>query len=275
MLKRNRNNDTKQQTALENQRPSKRRRSSMSLIKYITICLIFGALMYRIVFDWDMYFHGAILEMRRESQSGYDYFVRIPPGYHAFSGKRPLLIYLHGAGETGKDIAELKKRDPFFWSREYVNTADYPFITVTPVTEIHGWNPDRLKRLVMELISNRDRFAIDDQRIYLTGFSMGGFGTFEAAEKYPDLFAAIAPVAGGGDVDQAERLKTMPVWAFHGDADSAVPYRCSKEMIEAIQKSGNKNARLTTFPKSGHGIVVDVYRNPELYQWFLQHRREK
>lgn len=275
LSKRDPDYDTYQQKNRDNTPFDKQKRCVMSFLKYAAISLLIGVFFYRLVFDWDMYFNGATFEMRHESRSGYDCLVRIPPGYHAFSGKRPLLIYLHGSGETGKDIAELKKNDPSVWSHDYIERQEYPFITVTPVTATHGWNPERLKILVEELLSNRDRFAIDETRVYLTGYSMGGFGTFETAENYPELFAAIAPVAGGGNKEKAEQLKNIPIWAFHGDQDTAVPYSCSKETINAIENCGNEHARLTTYYGAGHGIVVDVYRNPELYKWFLQQRRKK
>lgn len=243
-------------------------------VKLFLFCAISVAIVYRIAFDVAMYLHGATLEIRGESRSGYNYLMRIPPGYHAFSSRRPLLIYLHGAGETGKDITDLKTGDPSVWSREHVAQEEYPFITITPVTEIHGWNPARLKLLIDELISNRDRFKIDKNRIYLTGYSMGGFGTFQTAEEYPELFAAIAPIAGGGNIEHAECLKELPIWAFHGDSDSVVPYSCTAEMMTAIEKTGGTQAKLTTFQGADHGIVVDVYRNPKLYQWFLQQRRK-
>ncbi len=275
LLKRNPDHDAIQQMNQEDKPFEKWKRWEVSFVKYITICILIGVILYRAVFDWEMYFYGETLEIRHESRSGYDYLLRLPPGYNAFSGKRPLLIYLHGAGEIGKDIAELKKSDPSVWSHNYVERKDYPFITVTPVTVIHGWNPKRLKILVEELLLNRDRFAIDETRVYLTGYSMGGFGTFETAENFPELFAAIVPVAGGGNKDESKRLKSMPIWAFHGDKDTAVPYSCSKKMIDAIEKSGNEHVRLTTYHGAGHGIVIDVYRNPKLYQWFLDHNTSK
>lgn len=241
-----------------------------TILKIAIVVVALILLAYRIDFDIATFNGGSTLVIRGESRSRYNYLLRIPPGYHLFSGKRPLLIYLHGAGETGKEITELMDSDPSVWSREYLEEKDYPFITVTPVTETPGWNPERLKILVDELLSNRDRFAIDETRIYITGYSMGGFGTFRTAEEYPELFAAIAPVSGGGDPQKAERLKEIPIWAFHGDADDCVPYTCSQESIAAIQTAGNGRARLTTFPGAGHGIVLDVYRNSELYRWFLQ-----
>ena len=244
-------------------------------LRYIIPVFITAIIVYRIVCDLASYRNGMTLVARNESRSGYDYLLRVPPGYHLFSGKRPLLIYLHGSGEVGKQVTDLIQSDPSNWSQGYVRSSDYPFITVMPVSAQYGWDPDRLQVLVKELTSNRDRFTIDETRVYLTGYSMGGFGTFHTAEKYPNLFAAIAPVAGGGDIDKADQLAEIPIWAFHGDADSVVAYSGSKEMIDAIQECGNTNIRLTTFHEAGHGIALDVYRNPQLYQWFLQQRRER
>jgi predicted peptidase len=100
---------------------------------------------------------------------------------------------------------------------------------------------------------------------------MGGFGTFAVAEEYPDLFAAIAPLAGGGETNRPERLKSIPVRAFHGDEDKVVSYDHSVKMIEAIKAVGNCDAQLTTVPRGKHQICPDVYGNPEIYRWFLEH----
>ena len=123
--------------------------------------------------------------------------------------------------------------------------------------------PQRLREL-LERLQNR----FEPQRIVVTGYSMGGGGTWEFAQSYPELIDAAAPVCGCGDPAEAEKLKDVPVWAFHGELDEVIPLKCSREMVEAINEAGG-TAQLTTFSDLGHGISRQVYENPRLYQWLL------
>ena len=102
---------------------------------------------------------------------------------------------------------------------------------------------------------------------------MGGFGTFHIACDSPQTFAAIVPVAGGGEPARAERLKNVPTWAFHGDADTVVACENSTKMIDAMKEIGCSEVKLTVLEGKGHGIVHDVYGQQEVYQWLLSHRR--
>jgi predicted peptidase len=121
------------------------------------------------------------------------------------------------------------------------------------------------------------KYAVDKDRIYLTGLSMGGFGTWDWATTEPDRFAAIAPICGGGRTRAAKRIKQIPTWVFHGDKDEAVPVKESKDMVEALEKVGGK-PKLTIYPDTGHDSWTRTYENRELYKWFLEHKasgREK
>jgi predicted peptidase len=118
------------------------------------------------------------------------------------------------------------------------------------------------------------KYRIDTDRIYLTGLSMGGFGTWEWATKYPDQFAAIAPVCGGGDLMFADRLTKIPIWAFHGEADPVVPVNRNTDMVKAINEKGG-SARMTIYPGVGHGSWVNAYNDEELFKWFLQFTKKK
>ena len=113
---------------------------------------------------------------------------------------------------------------------------------------------------------------IDRDRIYLTGLSMGGFGTWALALRHPERYAAILPVCGGGERQLARRLREMPIWAFHGDADQVVPVERSQEMIDAIKKLGGP-PRFTAYPGVGHDSWTATYDNPEVYEWLLAQRR--
>ena len=241
-------------------------------ILFWTTCALIVAL--RIQFDIATWFHGSTIAVRFVEPGDYEYLLHFPPGYTDFNAPRPLLIFLHGAGETNKGLDVLRKCDVWHYVQGHVEASDFPFIVVSPTTPKHGWEPRRIVALLDELLYDKTkRWQIDETKIYLTGFSMGGFGTFRTACEFPDRFAAVVPVAGGGEVENAVKLKDVPTYAFHGDADDVVPYECSAKMIEAVKTSGNTNARLTTLHGAGHGIAGDVYRNPELYRWLrAQHR---
>ena len=130
-----------------------------------------------------------------------------------------------------------------------------------------GLQLELLNALLDEVVSEH---RIDEQRIYLTGLSMGGFGTWRLAMAYPDRFAAIAPVCGGGDPDQAPEVAHLPTWVFHGAKDNVVSIENSKRMIDALKKAGG-NVKITIYPDAGHDSWTETYNNPKLYDWFLSH----
>ena len=232
-------------------------------------------LLYRLDFDLRVWLAGGTITVRSGNPYEYDYLLHFPKGYHDFGGKRPLIIFLHGAGETGKDVNILRTLDIFHYAKGKIDEKDFPFIVVSPMTPKHGWEPRRLIHFLDELLADkRFRYRIDQNRIYLTGFSMGGFGTFRTACEFPDRFAAIVPLAGGCEPDDAAKLQTVPTWAFHGDADDAVPYDQSKNMVSAMEDLKHPNVRLTTLHGAGHGIPDMVYTRPELYRWMLEQKTE-
>jgi predicted peptidase len=116
--------------------------------------------------------------------------------------------------------------------------------------------------------------SVDKERIYLTGLSMGGYGAWALASAYPERFAAITPICGGGRGFMADKLKDVPVWAFHGAKDNVVPLKESEEMVNAVKNRGG-DAKLTVYPEAGHDSWTETYNNPQLYEWFLQHRKNR
>ena len=116
------------------------------------------------------------------------------------------------------------------------------------------------------------RYRIDEDRIYLTGLSMGGYGTWALAIAYPDRFAAIAPICGGGRADQVARISHVPTWVFHGALDSGVPLSRSVTMVDALKKAEG-NVKFTIYPNAKHDSWTETYNNPELYGWFLEQKR--
>lgn len=198
-----------------------------------------------------------------------EYLLWLPADYKKEKNSTfPLLIFLHGSGERGDSIELVKKHGPPSFVE---NRSDFPFITVSPQCPIGTWwNIEDLQQMLEQLLLI---YRIDKSRIYLTGLSMGGFGTWSWACKFPEQFAAIAPVCGGGDLQFADELKSTPVWAFHGESDDVVPVKRTVEMVEAVNANGG-SAKMTIYPGVGHDSWVNAYNEEELYKWLLQHIRK-
>lgn len=151
----------------------------------------------------------------------------------------------------------------------------FPFIVASPQCRTNGWwNAAELSVLVDHLESH---FNVDKNRIYVTGLSMGGFGTWALAMHEPDRFAAIAPICGGGNAIAAKYTKPLkaPVWAFHGAKDTVVPQSESEEMVEVLKSQKHSEVKLTIYPEAGHDSWTETYDNKELYKWLLKHTLEK
>jgi len=146
--------------------------------------------------------------------------------------------------------------------------GDFPFVTVIPQCPLNTHWPPRIVKKVLESVEAMLR--IDRDRVYLTGFSMGGFGTWQTAAAFPGTFAAIAPVCGMSDLPDVPRLTGTPIWAFHGAQDVNVPVSESRKMIDTLRKSG-ANARLTVYPDLAHDCWTMTYQDSRLYLWFLDH----
>jgi predicted peptidase len=207
------------------------------------------------------------LPLQTAERDHVNYLLYIPAEYYLRSSSVwPLILFLHGSRQRGDDPALL--RDGALLS--FTGTGNgFPFIIIAPQCPRNTvWSPRVLKRMLDEI---EGVLRIDSRRIYLTGFSMGGYGTWETAIAYPELFAAIAPLCGGGDVANAYRLKGVPVWAFHGAKDKNVPLAESTKMIEAIRRAGG-DAKLTVYPDLEHDCWTITYRDSRLYRWFLDHR---
>jgi predicted peptidase len=185
------------------------------------------------------------------------------------SKKAPTILFLHGMGERGTDNVKQTKvgLPPAIEKR----ASNFPFITIIPQAA-RTWSamkPDA--EHAMEILEQvKEAYPVDERRIYLTGLSMGAFGTWGLAMRYPDKFAAIAPVCGAGKPDQVDRIKHVPVWCFHGDADKAVPVAGSREMVDALKKAG-ANPKYTEYPGVGHNSWDQAYGTEALYAWFLEH----
>ena len=206
-----------------------------------------------------------------------NYLLFLPKGYNPKNERRwPLIFFLHGAGERGTNIWKVATHgSPKIAPTE----ADFPFIVVSPqCPEGQIWSKDTLLALLDDVEA---RYAVDKSRVYLTGLSMGGFGTWDLGVAHPERFAAMVPICGGGQPiavalagrAQGEALRSLGVWAFHGGKDPVVPLEESQRMVNALKQAGVREVKLTVYPEAGHDSWTETYNNPELYRWLLQHER--
>lgn len=203
------------------------------------------------------------------------YLLYLPSDYKADAGpKWPLVLFLHGAGERGSNLQRVAVHGP---PKLVSQGRQFPFILVSPqCPEGRVWDEAALIGLLDSIQSHH---RVDPTRVYVTGLSMGGYGTWLLAQKHPGRFAAVAPVCGGGDrirallPAQVESLKTLGVWAFHGAKDNVVPLSESERMVEAFKRIGVQDIQLTVYPEANHDSWTASYENPALYEWLLKHHR--
>lgn len=181
----------------------------------------------------------------------------------------PLILFLHGAGERGSDLDRVTTQG---LPQLLPNLPELTFV-VAPQCPASSWwtlELDALERLLDEVQEN---YPVDAARVYLTGLSMGGYGTWHLALKDPGRIAALAPVCGGGILPLAHKLRAIPTWAFHGAEDEVVPPAASEKMVEAVTKAGGQ-ANLTVYPGVGHNSWARAYSEPDLYSWMFAQRHK-
>jgi len=213
--------------------------------------------------------HAQFFEKEIIKKAQLDYWLYLPEDYGTEGKTWPLLMFLHGMGERGSDINQVLAHGP---ARLASEGKGFPFIIISPQCSEGDWWGNKVDELVALCDHIADTYAVDKNRLYITGLSMGGYGTWEMVEKHPDKFAAAAPICGGGNTALAKhRLKDIPIWVFHGAKDDEVPIKKSEEMVEALKQAGNKNVKFTIYPETGHDSWTEAYNDPELYEWFLEH----
>ena len=177
----------------------------------------------------------------------------------------PLLLFLHGMGERGNDLSLVQKHGPPLLIE---NGAEFPFIVAAPQCPAGGvWQIETLMALLDKL---KEQHNIDPRRVYITGLSMGGSGTWALANAYPDQFAAIAPICGPFTTIDPINFKNIPTWCFHGAMDEGVPVSDSLRMVRWVRKNG-AYVRFTVYPDAGHDSWTEAYQGTELYDWLLTH----
>ncbi len=184
--------------------------------------------------------------------------------------KWPLLVFLHGAGERGDDLDKVRQWGP---PKRVATDHDFPFVVLSPQCPAGiYWNIDHVNQLIDKVIAENQ---IDTNQVYVTGLSMGGFGTWSLVAAHPEKFAAAIPICGGGDPANAQALSQTPIWAFHGDQDNTVPVKRTTDMVDAIKEIDGKNIKLTLYPGVHHNSWSATYANPEIYKWLLSNKRTK
>jgi predicted peptidase len=218
------------------------------------------------------------------------YMLFVPRDYKADGKKWPLMLFLHGLGESSNDdLSRVKIHGP---AKLVEKQPDFPFVLVTPqLPPPVAYDPNRKKPSdgviaivrkawkAEELIKLVDHVAtelnVDPERIYVTGLSMGGFGTWRLVSTYPDRFAAAVCVCGGGEPEtMARNLSKVPIWAFHGAKDPVVPLSESEKMVDAVKRAGG-DVKLTVYADVEHNSWDATYSNPKVFDWLLEHKRKQ
>ena len=203
--------------------------------------------------------------------------------------KYPLVIFLHGSGERGNDNESQLKWGVMNFATDQTMIMYPAFIMVPQCPANQSWSdfnnnenaremklplsPSKPMELVIELIYQIIKNqSVDTNRIYITGLSMGGFGTIDAIERYPHLFAAAVPVCGGGDISKAASIAHIPIWIFHGSEDAAVSSLFSLDLVDALIKAG-AHPGFTQYPEVGHFSWLAAYSDPLMIEWLFRQRK--
>lgn len=194
-----------------------------------------------------------------------DFLLYLPKGYEQ-QQKWPLVLFLHGAGERGDDLTLVKKHGP---PKLIEGGKDFPFIVVSPqCPKGTWWVTEDVVALMKHIMQIHN---VDKERVYITGLSMGGRGTWQVAGAMAEEVAAIAPICGPSDVSVVEKIAHLPIWVFHGAKDPTVKISHSEEMVKLLKEKGNE-AKFTIYPEAMHDSWTETYDNEDLYQWLLSHK---
>lgn len=200
------------------------------------------------------------------------YYLYFPKGYEEEKNdKFPLLLFLHGGGESGGELEELKTNGP---PKLLAEGKEFPFLILAPQNphKKKWWNTRAVMQLLDTIIATN---RVDTDRIYLTGLSRGGGAAWELAVQYPDKFAALAVVCGMTPVPYASWInKNMPIWVFHGTEDKSIPISESEDMVKRLEEMGY-DVTFTRYEGVGHNAWVKAYTTEELYTWFMKQKRIK
>jgi predicted peptidase len=245
----------------------------MSWCKWFSVAALLVALTAATLDADDKIETGFVKKLFKDKDGEAKYVVFVP---HAYAGDKeyPLILFLHGSGERGDDGEAPVKQGIGNAITFKGGDKKFPFFVVFPQCRAKGsWHagkPDA-DRAVAILDDVQKSYKIDGKRIYLTGLSLGGHGTWSLAAAHPDRWAAIVPICGSGDIATADKIKDIPCWAIVGDKDGVVEKM--RAMVEALKKAGGQ-PRYSEFPYVGHNSWDAAYVTPELYSWLLLQKRK-
>jgi predicted peptidase len=216
--------------------------------------------------------HGFVNRVYKDA-AGHEakYVVFVPYGYDG-TRQVPAILFLHGLGESGTDGQKQVKVGLGPSIKKQAKT--FGFLTVFPQSQKRTWQAksEDAQRALAMLDQVEKEYNVDRSRVYLTGLSMGGYGTWSLAAAYPDRWAAIVPICGGGNTAKAQQIEAIPCWCFHGEADKTVPAALSRQMIESLKAAGG-HPKYVEYPGVGHNSWDRAYATPDLFTWLLnQHR---
>ena len=177
------------------------------------------------------------------------------------------MVFLHGAGERGSNVQLVRKNG---LTQTLEQRGAVPYVMIAPQCPANtGWNVGTLDKLLDQVLAD---YRVDKKRVVLTGLSLGGFGTWSWSGEHPERFAGLVPICGGGKSDKAAALKGMPIWAFHGDADSVVKFATGQAIVDAAKAAG-ADIKFTVYPGVGHNSWGKAYAEPELEAWILARKK--
>ena len=211
---------------------------------------------------------GKQVDRTLEFADGYTmgYLLYLPEEYDSDDKKWPLLLFLHGRGESNGSLDVVKTWGPPRWIEM---GEKYPYVVASPQCPAdQAWSDTQQQSYLLGLLNYlQDSFKIDTDRIYLTGLSMGGYGSLILAADQPGRFAALLSISCGGKTEDAARLKDVPIWIFAGRDDETVPYEWSANMADALIKAGNQHVLFTSVEHIGHNCWSAAYALPGVYDW--------
>lgn len=194
------------------------------------------------------------------------YLIFVPQNYTP-TQPFPTIFFLHGSGERGENIQALKRHG---LPKIVEQQPDFPFTVISPQCPARRRWPLALLEGLFQTVN--ERIALDPERLYLTGLSLGGYGVWKWAQAQPQRFAALAPICGWSNPEYASRIAHLPIWVFHGLRDEVVPVAATLAMVTALEKAGGR-PRVTIYRHATHDAWTQAYANRRLYTWFLSHRR--
>lgn len=198
------------------------------------------------------------------NQTEYPFWLHLPPD-SILKSKPPILIFLHGRSLSGSNLDLVKKYGVI---HEIEKGRSIPAIVIAPqVLAGKSWEPKKILS-VLEFVQKN--FDTDTNRVYVTGMSLGAYGTLGFAGAYPEIVTAAVALCGGGNPKDGAALSTIPIWIQHGNRDAAVPLSESQKMVNAIKACTDKNLKFTIVPGASHGDLERVFRSDELYEWLFQ-----